>query len=140
MLTDKQRRFLETERVAHLATVDEHAQPHVVPICYVVIDDQTYFTIDEKPKRSGGELKRLANIRGNPRVALVVDRYDEDWSRLGWVMLQGHADILTEGAVHHQAQARLRTRYPQLETMRIERLPVVVISIQKVVSWGQLDC
>ena len=140
MLTDEQRRFLETERVARLATGSDEGQPHVVPICYVVVGDHLYFTIDEKPKRPGASLRRLSNIRANPKVALVVDRYDEDWSRLGWVMLQGSAEILTDGAAHQESQARLRERYPQLRTMRIEMLPVVAITIGKVTSWGRLDC
>ena len=100
MLTDEQRRFLETERVARFATVDADGQPHVVPICYALIDDSIFFTIDEKPKRTRTGLKRLANIRSHPKVALVVDRYDEDWSKLAWVMIQGDARILREGDLH----------------------------------------
>ena len=138
MLTDDQRRFLETEPVARLATADDKGQPHVVPICYALIGDQVCFTIDEKPKRRGGELKRLTNIRANPKVALVVDRYNEDWSKLGWIMLQGTAEIIGEGALHLEAQARLKQHYPELRAMRIETLPVVAITIGKVMSWGRL--
>ena len=72
-------------------------------------------------------------------MALVVDRYDEDWSRLGWVMLQGRAEVIEGGGEHAAAQAELRTRYPQLEAMRIETLPVVAIRIEQVRSWGNLD-
>ena len=138
MLTDDQRRFLETERVARLATADSDGQPHIVPICYALIDDVVYFTIDEKPKRSGARLKRLANIRSNPKVGLVLDRYDEDWTRLCWLMVQGKAAIISDGSRHQQAQARLRQRYPQLLTMQIETLPVVAIAINHVMSWGRL--
>ena len=85
---------------------DAGGQPHVVPICYALTGDTLYFTIDEKPKRqSGARLKRLANLRENPFAALVVDRYDEDWSRLGWVMVRGRADILESGPEHDRAQA-----------------------------------
>ncbi len=138
MLTDDQRRFLETERVARLATADSDGQPHVVPICYALIDDVVYFTIDQKPKRSGVHLKRLANIRSNPKVGLVVDRYDEDWTKLGWLMVQGKAAIISDGSRHQQAQVRLRQRYRQLLTMQIETLPVVAIAINHVMSWGRL--
>jgi hypothetical protein len=69
----------------------------------------------------------------------VVDRYDEDWSRLGWVMLQGQAEVLASGAEHDEAQARLRARYLQLAAMRIEGRPVVAIRIDHVVSWGNLE-
>ncbi len=138
MLTDDQRHFLESERVARLATADPNGQPHVIPICYALIDNAVCFTIDQKPKRSTTELKRLANIRANAKIALVVDRYDEDWSKLGWLMIQGEAAIITEGAMHKQAQGRLRARYPQLLKMQIEALPVVIIGIRHVLSWGRL--
>jgi PPOX class probable F420-dependent enzyme len=140
MLTDQQRRFLDAERVARLATADAAGQPHVVPICYALAGDTLYFTIDEKPKKKpGAGLKRLANLRENPFAALVVDRYDEDWSRLGWVVVQGRADILESGPEHDSAQATLRARYPQLAAMRIDHLPVVAIRIDHATSWGRLN-
>jgi PPOX class probable F420-dependent enzyme len=140
MLTDQQRRFLDAQRVARFATADAAGRPHVVPICYALRDNTVYFTIDEKPKRqSGARLKRLANLRENPSAALVVDRYDEDWSRLGWVMVQGRAEVLETGPEHDLAQAILHARYPQLATMRLERLPVVAVRIDHVASWGRLE-
>jgi PPOX class probable F420-dependent enzyme len=112
----------------------------VVPICYALTGDTVYFTVDEKPKRRpGASLKRLANLRANPFAALVVDRYDEDWSRLGWVMVQGRAEVLASGPEHDLAQASLRVRYPQLATMRIEGLPVVAIRVDHASSWGNLE-
>jgi PPOX class probable F420-dependent enzyme len=140
MLTDQQRRFLDAERVACLATADAAGRPHVVPICYALMGDSVYFTIDEKPKKKpGASLKRLANLRENPFAALLVDRYDEDWSRLGWVMVQGRAEVLEGGPEHDLAQVGLRDRYPQLATMRIEALPVVAVRIDHIASWGQLE-
>lgn len=140
MIADEQRRFLETQRVARLATADAAGRPHVVPVCYALADDSLYFTIDEKPKRvDGARLKRLANIGENPHVALVVDRYDEDWSRLGWVMVQGRAEVLETGDEHDRAQTRLRARYRQLRGMRIEHLPVVAIRIRRTIGWGNLS-
>jgi PPOX class probable F420-dependent enzyme len=140
MLTDRQRRFVEAGRVARLATADAKGRPHVVPVCYALIGSTIYFTIDEKPKRRpGARLKRLSNLRANPQAALVVDRYDEDWSRLGWVMVQGRAEILASGSEHDQAQARLRARYPQLAPMRIEALPVVAVRVEHALSWGRLE-
>jgi PPOX class probable F420-dependent enzyme len=137
MLTDRQRTFVMAQRVARLASADAAGSPHVVPICYALIGDTVYFTIDAKPKK-GTKLKRLANLRANPRAALVVDRYDEDWSRLGWVMLRGAAEILDSGPEHDEAQAALRQRYPQLAAMDIAALPVVAVRIDRVASWGQL--
>jgi PPOX class probable F420-dependent enzyme len=140
MLADRERRFLEAERVARLATADAAGRPHVVPVCYALAADSVYFTIDEKPKRRPAtRLKRLANLRANPFAALVADRYDEDWSRLGWVMVQGRAEVLEGGPEHDAAQALLRARYPQLRAMRIETLPVVAVRIEHASSWGRLE-
>ena len=92
------------------------------------------------PKRDRDRpLKRLSNIAGNPRAAIVFDRYDEDWQRLAWVMLHGRAEILAEGSEHDRAQALLRARYPQLEAMEIAELPVIVLHIERVASWGALE-
>ncbi len=139
MLTDDQRRFLDGQRVARLATADAGGRPHVIPICFVAAGATVYFTIDEKPKRiSGAPLKRVANIQENPFVALVADHYEDDWSRLGWVLVQGPAEILDSGDEHDRAQAGLRARYPQLRDMRIDGLPVVAIRIEHATSWGNL--
>ena len=139
MISARERHFVDTRRIGHLATADTSAVPHVVPVCFSLADDRLYITIDRKPKRDRGRpLKRLSNIAGNPRAAIVFDRYDEDWQRLAWVMLHGRADILTEGPEHDRAQALLRARYPQLDAMQIEGLPVVVLHIERVASWGDL--
>jgi len=137
MLSDDERRFLAQSRVAHLATADRGAVPHVVPVCFAIDGVSLYITIDEKPKR-GLRLKRLRNIEENPEVAVVADRYDEDWTRLGWVMLRGNAEILPRGTEHDRAQALLRARYPQLLAMAIESRPVIAVRIGRVLSWGNL--
>ncbi len=90
-LSDYEHRFLDAARVARLATADASGAPHVVPVCFAVDNATLYVTVDEKPKRADRPLKRLRNIAENPRVAVLVDRYDEDWRRLGWVMLRGTA-------------------------------------------------
>ena len=140
MLSPIERRFLEARRVAHLATADAGGAPHVVPVCFVVADAGVYIGIDEKPKRATGRpLKRLRNIAGNPAVALVADRYDDrDWSRLGWVMIRGRAELLHQGPEHAEAQRRLRARYAQMAAMALESLPVIAIRIERVASWGDL--
>src|SRR5260221_10583616 len=116
--SDRERAFLDGSRVGRLATADRDGVPHVVPVCFAVDAATLYIAIDEKPKRPGAALKRLRNIAENPAVAVVVDRYDEDWTRLGWVMLRGRAEILVDGAEHGAAQALVRDRYPQLRAMR----------------------
>jgi PPOX class probable F420-dependent enzyme len=137
MVSERERRFLDERRVGHLATADRGATPHVVPVCYAVVGESLYITIDAKPKRVAGRaLKRMRNIAENPEVAVVVDRYDEDWSRLGWVMVRGRAEILSEGAEHDRAQALLRARYPQLAAMAITAQPVIAVRIARSTSWG----
>jgi PPOX class probable F420-dependent enzyme len=138
MLSDRERRFLSRRKVAHLATADRRGAPHVVPVCFAIEGGALYITIDEKPKRPDVPLKRLRNISENPAVAVVVDRYDDDWTRLGWVMLRGRADILTDGAEHARAQDLLRARYPQLNDMQIASLPVIAVRLERVTSWGNL--
>ena len=139
MLSERQARFLADRRVGHLATADAHATPHVVPVCFVVSDGALYITIDQKPKGDVRALKRLKNINENPVAAFVADRWDEDWTRLGWVMLRGPAEILADGAEHDRAQALLRSRYPQYCRMELDNLPVIALRIERVTSWGDLS-
>jgi PPOX class probable F420-dependent enzyme len=123
--------------VARLATADAASRPHVVPVCFALEGSSLYITIDEKPKR-GVPLKRVRNIAENPNVALVVDRYDENWTQLAWVMLRGPAEILEAGAEHDAAQALLRQKYPQLAAMRIDGLPVIALRIARTTAWGAI--
>jgi PPOX class probable F420-dependent enzyme len=140
MLSDREFQFVAAARVAHLATADWGAIPHVVPVCFAVSGDTLYITIDEKPKRRPvTTLKRLKNISENPAAAIVIDRYDEDWARLGWVMLHGRAAILTHGTEHDDAQALLHSRYLQLNAMRIAEYPVIAVHIERATSWGNLS-
>ena len=138
MLTPEARAFLLSRRLAHLATADAQAVPHVVPVCFALVEASAYVTIDAKPK-SGRPLRRLANLAANPACCLVADRYDEDWARLGWVMLHGRADILAGGAEHDAAQAKLRARYPQYAPMDLAPLPVIALRIARATAWGDLS-
>jgi len=139
MLSEQQARFLASCRVGHLATADARATPHLVPVCFVVSEGALYITIDQKPKGDPRALKRLKNISENPVAAFVADRYDEDWNRLGWVMLRGPAEILAQGAEHDRAQALLRSRYRQYQGMALDDLPVIALRIERVTSWGNLS-
>jgi len=140
MLSQAERHFLESRRVAYLATADARGAPHVVPVCFAVAESGIYITIDEKPKRVAARaLKRLRNIAENPQVALVADRYDDrEWSRLGWVMVRGRAEVLDGGPEHAAALLGLRARYPQLAAMALEGRPVIAIRVERVASWGDL--
>ena len=136
VLSEGERAFLESRRVAHLATADAAGIPNVGPVCFALASESVYITIDRKPK-SGRPLKRLRNIAENPHVTLTADHYDdEDWSRLRWVMVRGRAEILESGAEHDDAQARLRDKYRQYRAMDLAPLPVIAIRIQRVTSWS----
>jgi PPOX class probable F420-dependent enzyme len=134
-----QRRFLDRSRVGHLATADRSGAPHVVPVCYAVAENTLYITVDEKPKRRDMPLKRVRNILENPPAAFIVDHYDEDWRRLGWVMLRGTAEILEAGPEHDHAQELLRTRYPQYRAMNLAGMPVIALRIARATGWGELS-
>jgi|SRR5579863_6844146 len=139
MLNAEQRRFIDTRRVGHLATADAGGAPYLVPVCFGLGEATLYVTIDEKPKRRDRPVKRVRNILENPRAAFVVDRWNEDWRRLGWVLLRGPAEILDNGVEHDAAQHLLRNRYPQYRTMRLAELPVIALRIAHVASWGDLS-
>ena len=138
MLTPTQRRFLDTQRGGRLATADVSGAPHVVPVCYALIGGSVFVVLDEKPKRvEARALKRVRNILENPSVALVVDHYeDRDWSRLGWVMLRGRAEVIERGDEHGAALEYLRERYMPYRSMDLDRSPVIVLRVEKVTSWG----
>ena len=138
-LTAEQIGFLSSCRVAHLATVSAMGAPHVIPVCFALSGGRCYIAIDEKPKRASAlELKRVRNILQQPQVSLVADRYSEDWSRLGYVLMHGRAEMLGRGAEHKLAVDLLRERYPQYETMALEARPVIAITIERAVGWGYL--
>jgi len=138
-LTKEQQRFIRSARVAHLATADREGRPHVIPICFAFDGEELYSPIDEKPKkRLPLLLKRIKNIRENPHVSVVVDRYDDDWRRLAYVLITGRAKVLIKGQRHHRAVLLLRRKYPQYRHMAIHDRPMIQIKPTRVKSWGNL--
>jgi coenzyme F420-0:L-glutamate ligase / coenzyme F420-1:gamma-L-glutamate ligase len=130
-------RLLRSARTAHLATSDKSGQPHVIPICFVFDGKRFYSPIDEKPKRiAPSKLKRLKNIRENPNVALVIDRYDEDWRKLAYVLVFGRPRVLQSGEKHRRAVKLLRRKYRQYRAMAIDERPMIVITPKRIVKWG----
>jgi PPOX class probable F420-dependent enzyme len=129
-------RELDRHRVAHLATADTRGKPLVVPICFACGRDRIYSVVDEKPKRlPAARLRRLRNIRANPQVALLADYYEEDWSRLAYILVEGTAKLLTNGAEHIAAIRKLRDKYPQYRKMALADKPVIKISPRKMIHW-----
>ena len=106
--------FIMSARVGRLATADSEGQPMVVPICYAFDGSALFSAVDAKPKQAPPEkLKRIRNLRENPRVCIVIDEYDEDWTRLRYVIIQGRADLLTDGPVFSHGVDLLREKYAQ---------------------------
>lgn len=139
LLAPEVRRFITASRVAHLATVDAAGVPSAVPICYQVEGARLFTPIDAKPKRDDWRnLQRVRNVRANPRVAVVVDRWDEDWRRLAWVHLRGQAALVESGPDHARGIALLRAKYAQYHTMPLEERPMIVIAIEAARHWGDL--
>jgi len=132
------RELLATVRVAHLATSDQYARPHVVPVVFVWRDAVLYTPLDRKPKRDDDwhALRRVRNIETNGRVAIVVDRYDEDWSQLAWVLLEGVAAILESGEERDAAAGLLGEKYAQYETLSLEGRPIVRVDIERATEWS----
>lgn len=132
---------MEAARVGRLATADADGRPHAVPVCFAFAGDRIVTPIDEKPKTVPPEgLRRSRDIRENPRVALVVDRYVEDWSELGWVQVRGtatHLDLDEPG--HTEAVAALGGKYDQYADHALEERPVIRIEPGSVRSWGDLE-
>jgi PPOX class probable F420-dependent enzyme len=128
-LTRKERAFIRAARVAHLATADANGQPHVIPICFVLDRSEFFSPIDEKPKQTAPRMLK---------ISLVVDRYEEDWRRLAYVLVTGTAKIILRGKRHDRAVRLLRRKYPQYRSMALEQRPIIRISPARAVSWGVL--
>jgi PPOX class probable F420-dependent enzyme len=138
--TEPQLAFLQAQRAGRLATANRDGAPHVIPVCYACDGGSLYIALDAKPKRvAPARLRRVRNILENPQVALVVDRYSDDWSELAYVLIQGSAVLLPPGDPEHsRAVALLRERYRQYHAMPIEQQPVIAIRPASVVGWGAL--
>jgi PPOX class probable F420-dependent enzyme len=150
VLTELQRDFVHAARHAVLATIAPDGRPRLVPICFVVhgIQPVLYTPIDDKPKREANPLAitRVRDIVADPRVSILVDRWDEDWTRLAWLRCHGLATILgldgsDVGDVADRAliTGALRAKYPQYEMHRLETRPIIRIEFEHATSWGTLD-
>ena len=127
--------FLREARVGRLATVDAAGQPLVVPVCFAVDGETLYSAVDDKPKRTR-QLRRLRNVAENPRTALVVDEWHEDWSRLCWVLVEGRADVLRTGVEFDRAIELLRQKYPQYRAMNLHADGAVLrLRADRILAW-----
>jgi PPOX class probable F420-dependent enzyme len=144
-LSDVERRFLASIRHATLVTVAPDGRPRPVPICFVLAPDGPvlYTPLDDKPKQTDDPLTlaRVRDIAADPRVSVLADRWDEDWTRLAWFRVEGRARIVEAGPhpEHATVVASLRERYPQYATHRLEERPVIRIDVERMTTWGALD-
>lgn len=130
--------FIQSQRVARLATSDADGHPHVVPVCFAFDGSRFYIALNEKPKQvEQRQLRRVRNIEARHEAMLLFDQYDDDWARLGYVQVFGHAGLLMPDAPGHaDALALLWERYVQYRSMKLEAYPLIVITPQRVVAWG----
>jgi len=142
-LGSRERAFLAPARRAVLATIDPAGRPRLVPICFILDPREPLLVtpLDDKPKVRDDplELARVRDMRARPEVAVLVDRWSEDWTRLAWLRLVGTARIVAPGEAPDGAIKALRAKYPQYATHRLEARPLIAISITRATSWGALD-
>ncbi len=137
-LTEIEIIFTNTQRVARLATADFDGHPHIVPVCFAYDGTHFYIPLDEKPKKvDESKLRRVRNIEARHEASLLIDQYDEDWSRLGYVLVHGHAGLIqSDDSLHAKALVLLRERYIQYRSMELEKHAVIIIAPDSVASWG----
>ncbi len=129
--------FLRSARTGHLATSSKDGQPHVIPVCYVFDGTVIYSVLDAKPKTTPlKRLRRVRNILANPQVSLIADHYEEDWTRLQYVLVIGEAGLLESGEEWSRAIAMLREKYPQYRQMDLDQSPVIKITPARFVPWS----
>jgi len=141
ILSAEERAFVAAARTAILATTAPSGRPRLVPICFVIEGDVVLSPLDEKPKRvvDPRTLARVRDLRTQRRVALLVHRWDEDWSRLAWLRLRGTARLLEPGEPEHAAViVPLRAKYPQYVSQAIDVRPMLRIELDRATSWGDL--
>ena len=134
--------MLKEARVARLATLDAKSRPHIVPVCFAYDGKLFYTAIDRKPKRVKPErLARLRNIRAAPRIALLIDKYDEDWAQLGYILIRGKAKLIPKSAHEEHARAirKLKAKYPQYaQGMLADDAPIIRITPERATVWGKI--
>ena len=128
------RRLVSRASVGRLATVRRDGRPHVVPICFVVTNDVVYSAVDDKPKRHR-HLQRLSNVTATGTASLLVDEYDDDWSALWWVRLDGRARLVDNTAEAERATRSLSDKYPQYRDQPPSG-PVLAVDVERWVGWS----
>jgi PPOX class probable F420-dependent enzyme len=130
------RDLLATERVARLGYLDSDDRPRVLPVTFALGDGCVWIAIDEKPKRTP-EPARIRYLRRRPEAALVVDHYDDDWTRLAWVQLLCRVEVVP---VESSADgvAALAEKYEQYAE-RSPPGPLLRLSVERALHWRAAD-
>ena len=133
--------LLTAGRVAHLATSDQYAKPHVATVVFVWLEPNLYIPLDPKLERDDDwhALRRIRNLETNGRVSVVVDRWDERWERLAWVLLDGLATILESGEERDRAAAALVVKYPQHANLPPSGQPIVRVAVEHITRWSAAE-
>jgi PPOX class probable F420-dependent enzyme len=131
---DWQLELIAGARRGVLATTARDGRAHLVPVCYAFEGGGFGIAIDEKPKL-GTQLARTRNIARDQRVSLLIDRYDDDWTQLAWVRIDGLATVFERGAEQPAMLRSLRERYPQYETMALDERPLIMVEPTHVAAW-----
>ena len=140
VLSDDVLRFIRSARVGHLASATPSGLPHIVPVCFELMHGAVYIGLDAKPKSVDVlSLRRVRNMVANPQTAFMVDRYDEDWSRLGYVLVTAQASLELDERERSDAVQILRRKYVQYQTLLPDDAHIVRLLPQRVSSWGDLS-
>ena len=124
--------LIEWERVCRVATVGKAGMPHLVPVCHVLFEGKVYFA-------SGDDGRKVLNLRANPRLALTIDLYSDDWANLKGVMVQGTAALIDKGPRFRKIRALLYKKYPQYpDEAALDESDSVIVEVTpaRVFSWG----
>jgi len=128
--------LLVKKRIGHLACSTKDGEPLVIPICFAFDGSIIYSPIDEKPKKAQPlALRRISNITENPKVCFIVDEYAEDWRRLQYVLVIGHATLAKQGKEFTRALTLLRKKYKQYSSMKLETRPLIRIEPLRIKAW-----
>ena len=126
------RELLAAERVARLGYLDSDDRPRVLPLTFALSDGFVWSAVDEKPKRTPTPA-RLRHLRRRPEAALLVDVYDDDWTRLAWVQLMGRVEVMPVDS-SPGALAALAKKYEQYAA-RTPPGPLLRLSVERTLHW-----
>jgi PPOX class probable F420-dependent enzyme len=128
------RRNATEARVARVGTADGQGQVHLVPVTFVLAEDVWYSPTDNGERMA----KRLRNLTDDPRVSILIDVYDEDWSKVWWVRLRGTGRVVRDSPERAHAWRLLRAKYPQFADAPSDEGagPVMAVDVKHWAGWS----